>query len=245
MDIFADEQLVYDNAIDHITAVCNGEPYDFEEYKKLAKEYRSLLKQLRRVTKISDKTTVDLHEINLDLTDKVHFDTLTGIYNRRYMEENIQKNIKALSRSGGVMSIMIMDIDFFKKYNDTYGHSAGDNCLRLVAKTLADCVTRAFDFVARYGGEEFVVVLPNTDEKGAEIIAGNILKAVMNLGIPHEKNEAASCVTISIGSTTIQVEHTDKYTDYIKRADIALYKSKQTGRNRYTQIKYKENNNES
>lgn len=240
MDLFEEEQQVYDSAVNHIKAVDTGAPYDFEEFRMLAKEYRSLLKQLRRVTKLSDRTTTDLNESNLELKDKVHYDTLTGIYNRRYMEEGLEESIRSLSRAGSVLSVMMLDIDFFKKYNDTYGHSAGDDCLKAVAGALAGCIVSDDDFVARYGGEEFVVVLTDTDEAEAELVAGKMLEAVRALGIPHVKNEVADHVTISIGVTTILPSPEHLFVDYIKRVDVALYDSKRKGRNRYTIIKFEE-----
>ena len=187
MDLFEEEQRIYDNAVNHIKAVETGESYDFENFRTLAEEYRSLLKQLRRVTKLSDKTTTGLNESNLELIDKVHYDTLTGIYNRRFMEKGLEENIRSLSRAGKPLSVMMLDIDFFKRYNDTYGHSAGDDCLKTVAGAVAGCVEYADNFAARYGGEEFVVVLPDTEEAGAELIAEKIIKTIRELGIPHEK----------------------------------------------------------
>jgi diguanylate cyclase (GGDEF)-like protein/PAS domain S-box-containing protein len=165
---------------------------------------------------------------------QVHYDSLTGIYNRRYFNENIKRVLGSLSRSGGTLSLMMIDIDFFKKYNDTYGHNEGDRCLKIVAKTLSESVKRADDFVARYGGEEFVVVLPNTDENGARIIAGKLLENIRHCGITHEKNEAAACVTISIGVAIGIVTHTQSGEHYIKCADDMLYESKKNGRNRYS-----------
>ena len=162
-------------------------------------------------------------------------DVLTGIYNRRFLEDNITRLIKVLSRSGGKLSILMLDIDFFKKYNDTYGHSMGDSCLRTVANTLSNSLTRADDFIARYGGEEFVVVLPNTDADGANLIALRLLYNLRERGIPHEKSDVANIVTISIGGVTKTVEHSQTWEDYILKADQALYASKQNGRNRYTE----------
>lgn len=240
MDLFEAEQRIYDRAVKHMKAVDAGEAYDFEEFRALTKGYHAILRQLRRITKLYDRTTDNLHESNLDLADKVHYDALTGIYSRRFMEEGLERNIRSLSRSGGVMAVMMMDIDFFKKYNDTYGHTAGDECLRTVAKAIAGCIARADDFVARYGGEEFVAVLPNTDEKGVALIAEKVLQAIRGLGIPHVKNEAAGCVTISIGATTVRPRHGHQAVDYIKRADAALYVSKHEGRDRYTYIRFEE-----
>jgi len=132
---------------------------------------------------------------------------------------------------------MMIDIDYFKRYNDTYGHNMGDECLKAVAKTLSE-TGRADDCVIRYGGEEFVGLLPNTDEGGAGIIAGRFLESVKALEIPHKDSKIADYVTISIGATTVKVKYSHQYKNYIKRADKALYISKNNGRNRYTHLKY-------
>ena len=162
-----------------------------------------------------------------------HFDALTGIYNRRYMEESLKQVISTLSRANSRLSLLMMDIDNFKKYNDTYGHSAGDDCLKQVAGALESVVKRDGDFVARYGGEEFIAALPNTDEAGAVLVAEGILKAVMDLNIPHEKN-GGGIVTISIGVVSQECLEGQTWNDFVKMADEALYESKENGRNRYT-----------
>jgi diguanylate cyclase (GGDEF)-like protein len=161
------------------------------------------------------------------------YDMLTGIYNRRFFDKNMKRIIRTLSRSGGLLSVLLIDIDFFKRYNDTYGHVEGDNSLKMVAQTLFNSITRADDFAARYGGEEFVVVLPNTDEQGVQTIAEKLLDNIRNCNIPHEQNDAASCLTISIGATTGKVLHTHKTGDFVKKADEMLYKAKHNGRNTY------------
>ena len=240
MDLFENEQSIYDNAQDHLNAVESGAAFDFNEFVTITKAYGKLLKHLRRFTKTSDETAAYLHKKALDLTDKVHFDALTEIYNRRYMEDNLQRIIRSMSRYNGMLTIMILDIDFFKKYNDTYGHNQGDICLKEIAQAIKGCMRREGDFAARYGGEEFVIVLPNTDEAGAHIIAKRILKSITNLSIPHKENEVADCVTASIGVLTTAVKHFHNVADYIKRADEALYASKQGGRNRYTFAEYQE-----
>jgi len=171
---------------------------------------------------------------NSDLLDKSHKDALTGIYNRRFFDEHLAQIIKSLSRSRGTLSMLLIDIDFFKKYNDTYGHKEGDNCLKTVAQTLNKSISRPDDFAARYGGEEFAVVLPNTDENGARLVANTLLENIRKLNIAHERNDVADCVTISIGGITGSVTHTQKADDYIIRSDKMLYESKQNGRNRYS-----------
>ena len=166
--------------------------------------------------------------------DKIYYDGLTGIHNRRYFDENLKRIIKSLSRSGGDLSLMMIDIDFFKNYNDTYGHSEGDKCLKTVAKIIAHSVTRIDDFAARYGGEEFVVVLPNVGESGVRILAARLLEKIRKRNLPHENSSAADCVTVSIGAAAGKVDHTQHGEEYVQCADEALYKSKQDGRNRYT-----------
>jgi diguanylate cyclase (GGDEF)-like protein len=153
------------------------------------------------------------------------------------MDDNFRRVIKTLSRNNGVLSVMMIDIDFFKKYNDTYGHKMGDDCLITVAKTLSE-TARMDDCVIRYGGEEFVLLLPNTDEAGTGIFAVRLLNNVRSLCIPHINSDIADHVTISIGATTVKVKVNHQYMDYIERADEALYISKNTGRNKYTHLKY-------
>ncbi|UQZ88336.1 hypothetical protein C4J81_03590 [Deltaproteobacteria bacterium Smac51] len=238
-DLFEKEQNILEHASVHLEDVKNGLPCDSQEFAVLVKEYGRVLKQLRRITRMSDRTTVNLNSSKLALLDKVHYDALTGIYNRRYMEENLNTVIKTLARSGGAtLSVLMMDVDFFKKYNDTYGHSMGDECLKIVATALKSTMARAGDFVARYGGEEFAAILPNTDEHGARIMAERILESVRACGVPHSKSSVADCVTISIGATSGYIWNSQSGEDFIRKADEALYLSKQNGRNRYTYLNF-------
>jgi diguanylate cyclase (GGDEF)-like protein len=175
----------------------------------------------------------NIHRLEMEV-DKIFHDPLTGIYNRRFFDENLDRAIKSLSRPGNTLSLLMVDIDHFKNYNDRYGHIQGDFCLKKVATALCQGVTRVNDFVARYGGEEFAVVLPDTGAHGACVVAEKLLENVRDCNIPHEDNEAADRVTVSIGVTTGIVEKTQNPIDYITRADEMLYKSKQEGRNRFS-----------
>ena len=191
------------------------------------------------ISYVNDKMNTErlMHEAELtrlDLLIKVHYDALTSLYNRRYLDETFGHSISLLSRSGGSFSVLMIDIDYFKQFNDMYGHNEGDMCLKMVAQALQGSVERESDFVARYGGEEFSVILPNTDEEGAKLIAEKIMKSVNSLKIKHENSKVSEYVTISIGITTGKVTHSQTGDDYLKRADEALYMSKQSGRNRYT-----------
>jgi len=169
-----------------------------------------------------------------DLFIKGHYDELTGIYNRHYLETTMQQIMMTVSRINLKLTVMMIDVDFFKNYNDTYGHSEGDDCLRTIAQTLSDVITRKGDFIARYGGEEFAVILPNTNEAGARMIADKMLNAVRELKRPHESINGI--VTISIGFTTGYQTTLQTWNDYVKKADEALYLSKNNGRNRYTYL---------
>jgi len=241
-DMYQREQKILDDALAHIEEARSGAPVCADLFEKVVNEYKLLLRQQRKLIKITDKASTNMitgqKEQIIELTSIVHYDVLTGIYNRRFLEENLKSIIKLISRSGGVLSVLMMDIDYFKKYNDNYGHSRGDICLKDVAETIALTLSRTEDFVARYGGEEFAVILPNADAKGAKMIAEKIIESILIRNIPHEKSEVADCVTVSIGITTGSVEHGQTFEDYIKRADEALYMSKNNGRNQYTYLDF-------
>ena len=165
--------------------------------------------------------------------EKAYYDSLTGTFNRRYLDVNLERLIMDKSRSNRALSVLMVDIDYFKNYNDTYGHTDGDSCLVAVAKILTKCVRRAGDFVSRYGGEEFAIVLPDTDEIGAKVVADKLLVGVRDKKIPHETSSVADYVTVSIGAVTGIVNDEHSATDFISRADKMLYLSKESGRNRF------------
>jgi len=165
---------------------------------------------------------------------QANVDPLTGLYNRRFMENTLRHIMPTLSRANGSLSLMMLDIDFFKRFNDTYGHDQGDVCLKEIARVLTASVSRASDFVARYGGEEFVIVLPYTDAQGALVVAEKVLESVRSENIPHAHSEVAPYVTISIGITTGKVAHWQRWEEFLRKADEALYESKNNGRDRCT-----------
>ncbi len=158
-------------------------------------------------------------------------DRLTGIGNRRSFDANLAVAWAQASRAKVPLSLMMVDVDFFKKFNDTYGHQAGDVCLRNVAAALDGCARRAGDSVTRYGGEEFAVVLFHTSLNEAKNISGNMLTAVRKLNIPHEQS-LHEVVTISMGVATVVPSIEDEMQDLVEAADRALYRAKESGRNR-------------
>jgi diguanylate cyclase (GGDEF)-like protein len=163
----------------------------------------------------------------------VIFDDLTGIANRRYFNRYLSQEWLRSRREALPLSLLICDLDFFKAYNDYYGHQAGDDCLRQVAGVLSRTLKRPADLVARYGGEELAVVLPNTDSQGAETVAEELCLAVRGLQIPHHLSEVSPHVTISIGISTLVPTQETILENLIVAADLALYRAKATGRNRY------------
>lgn len=161
-----------------------------------------------------------------------YIDSLTKIANRRYFDGFLEKEWSYCKRNQKELSIILLDIDFFKQYNDTYGHQAGDLCLQKIARCLEDKLNRSHDLVARYGGEEFICILPNTNKFDAINIATKLKIAVQNLEIPHENSRISSIVTISLGVSTVIPKDKLEKTKLIKKAYNALYLAKENGRNR-------------
>jgi diguanylate cyclase (GGDEF)-like protein len=178
------------------------------------------------------RTHMDLKRKN-DLLEKLALlDGLTEIANRHAFETLLRKEWRRCMRSQKEFSCLMIDIDYFKPYNDHYGHGAGDDCLRRIARAIKDALRRPGDFAARYGGEEFAVLLPETNREGAATTAGEIRTAVKRLGINHEYSEASATVTVSIGAACVVPQEGECPKAFIDLADRMLYKAKLTGRDR-------------
>ena len=158
-------------------------------------------------------------------------DGLTGLNNRHSLGEILELEWRRAKRSQSVLSLLFVDIDRFKSYNDTYGHQAGDDTLAAVARCITDNIRRPADSAARYGGEEFIVVLPDTAAPGASLIAEKIRSAISACQIEHAGSEYG-CVTASIGAVSREPQPDDDLTAVIKAADEALYNAKASGRNK-------------
>lgn len=172
-----------------------------------------------------------LREANEVLKTLSQRDGLTGIANRRHLDEILQREGKRASRESLPLSLLLMDIDCFKLYNDTYGHQSGDDCLRKVAEIIDSQVKRPGDVVARYGGEEFAVILPQTDREGARHVAERIRNHIETLRIPHVRSKVMPCITVSIGVATMIPSIFTDVSRLIEWADRALYTAKNKGRN--------------
>lgn len=174
----------------------------------------------------------DLDEANKRLATLSSTDALTQLSNRREMDKQLLREWKRCHREGLTLSAIMMDIDFFKPYNDNYGHQKGDECLQNVAKLVSKCVDRSHDLVARYGGEEFAIILPDTPIAGTETVAQKIIETLKDAALPHEFSGAAEHVTVSMGisSTTFSPLNPKAL---LKQADAALYQAKEHGRNHF------------
>lgn len=159
-------------------------------------------------------------------------DGLTGIANRRRFDDSFELEFLRAQREQRPLSLILTDVDFFKRYNDHYGHPQGDECLRKVAAALEAASFRPSDLAARYGGEEFAILMPNTDAAGAMAVAERIVDEVRTLKLPHAASEVAQYVTVSVGVVTLIPQYLHNSPDVIKAADVALYAAKHTGRNR-------------
>ncbi|MEG4035450.1 diguanylate cyclase [Microcoleus sp. S36b_A4] len=161
-------------------------------------------------------------------------DGLTQVANRRCFDERLQSEWHRLIQGKQLLSLIMLDVDYFKRYNDCYGHQAGDICLVKVASSAAQAVKRSSDLLARYGGEEFAAILPNTDADGAIAVAESIREAIRDLGIPHEQSDVSAIVTVSMGIATVIPTAEISPDELVALADRALYDAKRQGRDRYT-----------
>jgi len=203
----------------------NGEPIrmvfiirDITERKMAEQQIKELVQQLE-----IEKNTAQLNSIT---------DSMTGLANRRYFDISLKTAFYRLKRSGETLSLIMIDVDQFKDFNDTYGHVAGDDCLIRIGKMLKEVALRAPDTAARYGGEEFAVILPETESFGAKAIAERIRKGVEDLGIPHAASDVAECVTVSLGVVSVSTKGMLSPEQVVALADEALYLAKNSGRNR-------------
>lgn len=186
-----------------------------EELEKMTERLQILAEELKGENCVLEELTV--------------IDALTGIANRRKFDERLDTVWNMAKRDQDVVSLIMLDIDNFKGYNDNYGHQHGDVVLRDVAQAVAGSVCRASDLVARYGGEEFTIILPQTDLKGAMAIAEKIKESINNLRIKHEFSANKNFLTVSMGVSSVIASNKNSSYDLIENADVALYQGKKTG----------------
>lgn len=204
-------------------------------------EYGLNLGAIDYITKPFNKAIVKLRiknylnlKIKNDMLEKLSmYDGLTNIRNRRFFDETFEKTFNEIKRDKKSLAVLMIDIDFFKPYNDNYGHGQGDETLRKVAKALEKTIKRPSDFVARYGGEEFVILLKDINKNGVEAVANNLLNAVRELKITHEFSKIENYVTISIGASFYNSNSDVTKLELLLKADETLYNVKNSGRNNF------------
>ena len=204
-------------------------------------EYGLNLGAIDYITKPFNKAIVKLRiknylnlKIKNDMLEKLSmYDGLTNIRNRRFFDETFEKTFSEIKRDKKSLAVLMIDIDFFKPYNDNYGHGQGDETLRKVAKALEKTIKRASDFVARYGGEEFVILLKDINKDGVEAVANNLLNAIRELKITHEFSKIENYVTVSIGVSYYNSNSDVTKLELLLKADETLYNVKNSGRNNF------------
>jgi len=192
--------------------------------------YRTYL-QREMACEALKRTAHELRERNRELKRLSSVDGLTGIANRRHLDECLSAEWSRACRMGTLLSVILVDIDYFKAYNDAYGHLEGDQCLKRVAMALSGVTSRGGDLVARFGGEEFVLVLPLTSLEGAVILANKLCEKIYALRIPHVGSDIADRLTISVGVSALVPKTSQVKDDLLAQADQALYIAKGLGRN--------------
>lgn len=218
------QETVNNNIMVLFTIVCFTLVGNYQIERETRLTYLNSL--LRRID------AVKLEDSNKKLKQISITDGLTGLINRRHFDVAIKNEWRNGCRSDTLLSLIFIDIDYFKNYNDNYGHQKGDDCLQQVGRQLNANIKRPRDLVARYGGEEFVIVLPETDVQGAKGLAKKIGRSIEELNIPHAFSSAADVVTVSLGVATMQPSCGGSFSELIGRADTALYEAKNQGRNR-------------
>lgn len=199
--------------------------------QRALREWEHIFKR-RQAEEQLKKLNDQLMEANKKLERLANLDSLTGVANRRNFMETFDKEWKRGCRNKLSLSLIMIDVDFFKSYNDYYGHQAGDECLKKIALLLDEALARSGDMLARYGGEEFVIILPGTDIKGTAAVAEKLRKKIESAAIPHEPSTINDYITISLGIAAMIPSARKSKESLIGAADEALYKAKRNGRNR-------------
>jgi len=210
-------------AVDYV-----NKPVDPVELSARVKSALRLKAEMDRRALLAD----ELARVNESLQRASVTDGLTGIPNRRYFDEVLEQSWRRCVRDRSPLSLCLTDIDFFKNYNDAFGHLRGDECLKRVAALLSSCFRRPGDLVARFGGDEFAIILPTTPGAGARAVADQALEEIRSRRIPHGESEVSEWVTLSLGIATMIPDVGTVKEDLLDRADRALYEAKRLGRDR-------------
>ncbi|PWK32677.1 response regulator [Cupriavidus plantarum] len=213
-------------------------PDSIELIARIRYHSRSYLNLLQRdeAYRALRQSQQQLLETNLELQRLTNSDGLTGLSNRRYFDEYLGAEWRRAQREQTQLALLMLDVDAFKAYNDTYGHVAGDDVLRRVASVIRDNCTRPADLPARFGGEEFSMILPSTSPGGARLLAEKVRRAIEGMKIPHSGSPNSEFVTVSIGGAVIVPETDSVFSSIVEAADSGLYQAKRSGRNQVVMV---------
>lgn len=236
-----------DDVLDKVEAFSKGgadyitKPFEIQEVlarvknqltiRQLQKQLQEQNARLSQEIKERQRAEAELQKANEELHRLATLDGLTQVANRRRFDEYLNIEWRRLLREQACLSLILCDVDYFKFYNDSYGHLAGDNCLQQVAKAISSSLRRPADLVARYGGEEFAVILPNTNAEGAVYVAEMIRLDIQKLKIPHSKSSISEYITVSMGVSSVIPTQKLSPDRLIDLTDNALYEAKAQGRN--------------
>jgi diguanylate cyclase (GGDEF)-like protein len=235
-DIFIREEQIVAESNDILLSNKFTTATDAKLFENLLDEYKKMLRQMRSLVKISDMTEGKLNSMSYNLEQLSNIDELTKLYNRRCFNDTYSKEWYNACLLHIPLGLLMIDIDYFKNYNDKFGHLQGDECLKKIAAIIRNTVNCPNDFVARFGGEEFIVLMPNTELSGCAVISEKIIK---NISMQHFKSPEGTAfehVTVSIGINSMFPSENIDMEVLINGADRALYKAKEDGRNCYRAI---------
>ncbi|ETX56544.1 diguanylate cyclase domain protein [Vibrio parahaemolyticus EKP-028] len=214
-----------------------GDDYLIKPVDKLVLNSKLIaMQRIAHMRRELKQATAQLEQVNQLLTQQANEDGLTKLFNRRYIDQKLDSMVAWHGRHHMPMAMILLDVDFFKPFNDNYGHIEGDRCLQAIANQLKATFCRSGEYVGRYGGEEFVVLLSSTDAQTAEREAERIQEAMYFLDYQHEFSSVANRVTVSQGVFVFQPTGKENQADLYATADRALYTSKSLGRNTYTMV---------
>ncbi len=205
--------------------------WEIQHRRRIEKQLLSKTDELEREIEQRKSMEELLRNRNIRLTKQANVDSLTQVANRRYLDEFLARELSHAMREAHPLSIALCDVDYFKLYNDHYGHQEGDQCLYRVAQALANIANLPGDLVARYGGEEFAIILPDTDSSAAIAVIQDIQQSVAHLKLKHEKSGVSDYITLSFGGVTLFPGDEAEAKTLLKKADQALYQAKHNGRN--------------
>ena len=230
---FERETLANDNGMQAVLKLINNLYHVLSlQNTELAQANQHLEQRVAQRTLELEKTNKELEQAYVQLEAYSRVDGLLQIANRKYFDTRLREACASAFRRKQALGLLMIDVDFFKRYNDSYGHQAGDACLQAVARAVQKALTRSTDLAARYGGEELAVILPDTDEAGVIAVAERVVAEVSALGLPHKSSDAAPFVTVSVGAVSQVPTEKEGDLSLLGHADTALYSAKDSGRNR-------------